>query len=78
MQFSQVIAGAMLAGSVAASPAISAPKGNFTDEMLKGHHFYRAQHSAKDVKWNTTLAKLAQTKINTCVFDHDYVRLSHI
>ncbi|CEJ82075.1 hypothetical protein VHEMI02166 [[Torrubiella] hemipterigena] len=80
MQVSQIIAAAALfAGSAVATPKpaastpkpIEAPNGNFTDEMLKGHHFYRSQHSAKDLKWSTKLAGLAQKKINSCKFEHD-------
>ncbi|ODO10172.1 hypothetical protein I350_02401 [Cryptococcus amylolentus CBS 6273] len=37
---------------------------------LTMHNNYRAQHGAKALTWNSTLASYAQTYANKCVFKH--------
>lgn len=43
----------------------------FTSAILNSTNFYRAEHNASDVKWNTTLEDYAQDYLkSTCDFEH--------
>lgn len=52
-------------------PSGSSPNNPFKDDMLKGHNFYRAQHSTSDLIWDEVVAASAQAKADKCVFAHD-------
>ncbi|KAL6813223.1 PR-1-like protein [Trichoderma sp. SZMC 28013] len=57
----------------ASSPAASAPaSGNdYSSIVVNEHNIHRANHSAPDLAWDTTLAGYAQTIAEGCVFAHD-------
>lgn len=45
--------------------------GNFKGEMISAHNFFRAQHGARELTWNSVLAQKAQKWANTCNWSHD-------
>jgi len=42
----------------------------FETAMLNGHNFYRAEHNASALTWNTTSASYASTWSQKCAFKH--------
>ncbi|KAI8142604.1 CAP domain-containing protein [Fennellomyces sp. T-0311] len=44
--------------------------GSSESETLDLHNKFRAEHSAPDLKWNSTLAEYAQKWSDRCVFEH--------
>lgn len=44
--------------------------GDFRQEMLDAHNFFRAQHGANPVSWNDDAANVAQNWANQCQWQH--------
>lgn len=44
--------------------------GDFRQEMLDAHNFFRAQHGANPVSWNDDAAAVAQNWANQCRWQH--------
>ncbi|KAG9238559.1 CAP domain-containing protein [Amylocarpus encephaloides] len=42
----------------------------FQNDILAAHNFYRKQHDAPDLVWNTTSATFATKYSSNCVFEH--------
>ncbi|KID72465.1 Protein PRY1 [Metarhizium brunneum] len=61
------------AGMATAAPAEleQRPRGNFKDEMLAAHNFFRGQHGAEPLSWKGNLASKAQDWADTCRWSHD-------
>ncbi|KAG9228003.1 CAP domain-containing protein [Amylocarpus encephaloides] len=58
-----------VAAAVVKSGAV-AVTGDYKTIVLDHHNRHRANHSASDLAWNSTLAAWAQKTANTCVFEH--------
>lgn len=62
-----------LAAVASASPVVQArqtPSGDFRQQMLDSHNYYRSQHDAGDLTWNDDAARNAQNWVNQCNFNH--------
>ncbi|KAG5917414.1 hypothetical protein E4U61_002744 [Claviceps capensis] len=70
MRFSIFSTVATLLAVASASPTVRATK-DFETEMLASHNYFRGQHSANPLTWDTALAQSSQTWANTCNFSHD-------
>ncbi|KAG6278366.1 hypothetical protein E4U47_005681 [Claviceps purpurea] len=70
MRFSIYSVITTLLAVASASPTDRATK-DFKTEMLASHNYFRSQHSADPLTWDTALAQSSQTWANTCNFSHD-------
>ncbi|KAG6050981.1 hypothetical protein E4U17_006320 [Claviceps sp. LM77 group G4] len=70
MRFSIFSTVATLLAVASASPTARATN-NFQSEMLASHNYFRSQHSANSLTWDSALAQSSQTWANTCNFSHD-------
>ncbi|KAI9726103.1 MAG: hypothetical protein M1834_009419 [Cirrosporium novae-zelandiae] len=52
-------------------PVVWPPDGTYKNTVLVHHNVHRANHSANDVVWNTTLVNYAKKLANTCMFEHN-------
>lgn len=64
-------AAAAFAGLATANPIEArAPTGNFKDIMIKGHNWYRGEHSAGPMHWDDGAAANANNMVQACKFEH--------
>ncbi|KAG6030179.1 hypothetical protein E4U19_000588 [Claviceps sp. Clav32 group G5] len=70
MRFSIFSTVATLLAVVSASPTARATN-DFQSEMLASHNYFRGQHSANPLTWDSALAQSSQSWANTCNFSHD-------
>ncbi|KIY53243.1 PR-1-like protein, partial [Fistulina hepatica ATCC 64428] len=63
-----------LSASIVATATLSAASATSTDYetvVLYQHNIHRANHSASDFVWNSTLASIAQEIGETCIYEHN-------
>ncbi|KHN98715.1 extracellular SCP domain-containing protein Pry1 [Metarhizium album ARSEF 1941] len=73
MRLQSILAALAATGLAGAAPTSLEEEhdGNFKDEILAAHNFFRRQHGADPFSWNQKLARGAQDWAETCNFSHD-------
>ncbi|KAI1629034.1 CAP domain-containing protein [Exophiala viscosa] len=52
-------------------PAAATDEADYVDALLLHHNVHRANHSANAITWSDTMAVIAQTIADTCVYGHN-------